>query len=164
MKKVHLLLLSFVCLCSLSAFANSPCDSEMPMQPQQTCAAPCEPQCPQTYVNPCPSECFLCTNKNMSTLFSQMNLSETQICTAMKIQDKYALEVLSLNERLECEEANLCQLKQSCAKRSEINKVKKTIKNLKKKRKEICKCYEKQFKALLSEPQKKAYNKYKKCK
>lgn len=164
MKKVYLLLLSFACLCSLSVLADSPCDSEMSVQPQKTCAAPCEPKCPETYVKPCSSECFLCTNKNMTQLFSQMNLSETQVCTAMKIQDKYELEVLSLNERIECEEANLCQLKKSCANRSEINKVKKTIKNLKKKRTEICKCYEKQFKALLSDQQKKAYNKYKKCK
>lgn len=175
MKKVYLLLLSFAFLCSLSSFANSPCDSEMKMQPKTQTSVPCQKPCqksskkpcekpsPQAYVKPCSSECFLCTNKNMKTLFTQMRLSDTQICTAMKIQDKYELEVLSLNERLECEETNLCQLKQSCAKRSQINKVKKTIKNLKKKRKEICKCYEKQFKALLSDQQKKAYRKYKKC-
>ena len=144
MKKVYLLLLSFAFLCSLSGFANSPCDSEMKMQPktqtsvpcqkpcQKPCNKPCEKPSPQAYVKPCSSECFLCTNKNMKTLFTQM-------------------------------QANLCQLKQSCAKRSQINKVKKTIKNLKKKRKEICKCYEKQFKALLSDQQKKAYRKYKKC-
>ena len=87
MKKVYLLLLSFAFLCSLSGFANSPCDSEMKMQPktqtsvpcQKPCNKPCEKPSPQAYVKPCSSECFLCTNKNMKTLFTQMRLSETQI-------------------------------------------------------------------------------------
>jgi len=100
----------------------------------------------------------------MNNLFRQMGLSETQICTAMKIQDKYELEVLSLNERIQCEEQSLNSLKSNCAKNSQLRKQKRTIKDLKKKRKEICKCYEKQFKALLSDQQKRAYNKYKKCK
>lgn len=172
MKKVYLLLLSFVCLGALVVYADSPCDSEMnaqpkakcgcPVQKQHTCQKPCQKPCLPACKQVCPSECFLCTNKNMDELFNCMNLSETQICTAMKIQDKYELEVLSLNERIQCEEQKVCALKKNCAKKSEIRKVNKTIKNLKKKRKEICKCYEKQFKALLSDPQKRAYNKYKK--
>ena len=48
------------------------------------------------------------------------------------------------------------------AKRSQLRKQNRTIKDLKKKRKEICKCYEKEFKTILSDPQRKAYNKYKK--
>ena len=185
MKKIQLLLLSLVCLCSLSAFADSPCTSQMqnyskanaypapckkPCQKasstpsQKQAPESCEPKCPQTYKNPCPSECFLCTNAKMNTLFKQMGLSETQICTAMKIQDKYELEVLSLNERIQCEEQNLNSLKSNCAKNSSLRKQKRIIKDLKKKRKEICKCYEKQFKALLSDQQKRAYKKYKKCK
>jgi len=177
MKKVYLLLLSFACLSSLISYADSPCSSETGVQTKPKCGCPVHKQMQTPCVKPvqkscqqpckktkpiCPSECFLCTNKNMDDLFDCMNLSETQICTAMKIQDKYELEVLSLNERIQCEEKKICALKSSCAKKSEIRKVKRTIKDLKKKRKEICKCYEKQFKALLSDQQKRAYKKYKK--
>lgn len=180
MKKIYFVFLSIACLCSLSAFAESPCDSEMPLQPKTSCsvpckkpcekpcqkqiAQPCEPKCPQTYKNPCSSECFLCTNVNSNSLFKQMGLSETQICTALKIQDKYALEVLSLNERIQCEEQKYASLNNKCSKWSERHKQKRLIKDLKKKRKEICKCYEKQFRAILSDSQWKSYKKYKKSK
>lgn len=166
MKKLYLLLLSFLCLCSLNAFANSPCDNEVNMQPQSRCEKPCpkqQTQCPQTYQRP-RSECFLCTEKNMSTLFSQLCLSNTQVCTAQKIQDKYDLEVYSLNDRIQCEEENLCRLKEQCASNCEIRKQKNLIKKLKKERKKICECYEHQFKTILSDKQKRNYNKYKKCK
>ncbi len=178
MKKTCLLLMSFVFLFTSAVFADSPCDNEMSAASnsnytapckkpckkscKKSCKKPCEPKCPQTY-NPCPSECFLCTNKNMNTLFSQIGLSETQICTAMKIQDKYELEVLSLNEKIHCEEQNMNSLKRNCATRSELRKQRNVIKKLKKERTKICKCYEKQFKALLSDQQKRAYRKYKKC-
>ncbi|MCD7780288.1 MAG: hypothetical protein LUH05_06405 [Candidatus Gastranaerophilales bacterium] len=173
MKKNCLLIMSFICFCALTVYADSPCDSEMTMKSnsnysssckkpcKKTYQNPCEPKCPQTYT-PCASECFLCTNKNMNTLFKQIGLSETQICTAEKIQDKYELEVLSLNEKIHCEEQNMNSLKRNCATRSELRKQKNVIKKLKKTRKEICKCYEKQFKALLSDQQKRAYRKYKK--
>ena len=181
MRKLNLLLMSFLCLCSLGAYATSHCDKTIPRgahysyvtPTQKTCQKPCtkvepikpcQPKCPQTYSNPCKSECFLCTNTNMMNLFKQMNLSETQICNAMKLQDKYEQEVYSLNERLECENANLCQLKQKCNKGRDYRETKKTIKELKKTRKEICKCYEDQFKSTLSADQKRAYRKYKKCK
>ena len=36
MKKLSILFLSFVCLSSLSVFANSPCDSEMAKRTYQT--------------------------------------------------------------------------------------------------------------------------------
>ena len=157
MKKLYVLFLSFICLCSLGCFADHNYSKTVPQQ--KNCPNPC----PQTYQQPT-TECFLCTNKPAYTLFKQMNLSETQICTAMKIQDKYALEVLSLNERIKCEEEALCRLKANCAKNSEIRKQNKLIKKLKKDRKEICKCYEKQFKSILSDQQKHSYNKYKKCK
>ena len=182
MKKLYLLILSFLCLCASSAFANSPCDSEMKSWSWQnwkmanhgncqkpckspckkSCQTPCESKCPQTYSNPCSTDAFLCTNQDINYLFTQMNLSETQKCTAMKIQDKYDQEVLSLNERIQCEEENMNSLKRNCAKRSQLRKQNRTIKDLKKKRKEICKCYEKEFKTILSDPQRKAYNKYKK--
>ncbi len=186
MKKLYVLILSVLCLCASSALANSPCDSEMKswgwhpwkMANKSNCQkpckkacsipcqtpAPCESQCPQTYTNPCAVDGFLCTNKDMNCLFRQMNISETQRCTAMKIQDKYEQEVMSLNERIECEENNINSLKRNCAKRSQLRKQNRVIKDLKKKRKEICKCYEKQFKAILSQPQIKEYNKYKKSK
>lgn len=166
MKKLYVLFLSFVCLCSLCAFADSPCDNEIKMQPKSSCEKPCprsQSQCPQTYQRP-RSECFLCTQKDMNTLFSQMCLSNTQICTAQKIQDKYDLEVYSLNDRIQCEEENLCQLEEQCASNSEIRKQKRLINKLKKERNKICKCYEYQFKTILSDKQKRNYNKYKKCK
>ena len=68
------------------------------------------------------------------------------------------------NEQIECECAKLNDLKANCAKYNDIRKQKNVIKKLKKTKKEICDCYEKQFKALLSDSQKKKYNKYKKCK
>lgn len=183
MKKLYLLFLSFICLCSLSAFADSPCDKEVKTMPstncqkpcakqykrtyqspcQKTCKKPCQEPCEKTYTPPCPSNKFLCTNADMNTLFKNMNLSSSQICNAEKIQSKYEQEVLSLNDRLQCEREKLCQLEQTCAKGSELRKQKRLIKKLEKKKKEICECYEKQFKATLSSIQQKAYRKYKKC-
>lgn len=177
MKKLYLLFLSFICLCSLSAFADSPCDKEIKKVPSTNCQKPCTKQYQRTYQTPCKKPCekpcpkaytpscnkFLCTNADMNTLFKNMNLSSTQVCNAQKIQSKYEQEVLSLNERLQCEREKLCQQEQTCAKGSEIRKQKRLIKKLEKKKKEICKCYEKQFKATLSSMQQKAYRKYKKC-
>ncbi len=170
MKKVYLLLLSFICLSTLICYADSPCDNEMNIQPKtkygypayKQQAIPCRKPCENNYRRTCPSECFLCTNKNTDELFRCMNLSETQICSAVKIQDKYELEVLSLNEKIQCEEEKICALKKNCAKKSEIRKVNRNIKDLKKERKKICKCYEKQFEAMLSNQQKRVYNKNKK--
>ena len=165
MKTLYLLLLSFICLSSLTAFAQDDCCKKQ-MTPAAPCEKqvqkPCETPCPQTSVTPCPDECFLCTNCKMNTLFRCMNLSSSQICNAHKIQEKYNQEVLSLNERLQCEKQKLCQLEKSCAKSSEIRKQKRLIKKLEKTKKEICKCYEQQFKATLSSQQIKAYNKNKK--
>lgn len=175
MKKLYLLFLSFICFCSLSAFADSPCDKEIQKAPSRNCQKPCTKQYQRTYQTPCQKPCekpcpkapscnkFLCTNADMNTLFKNMNLSSTQVCNAEKIQSKYEQEVLSLNERLQCEREKLCQLEQTCAKGSELRKQKRLIKKLEKKKKEICKCYEKQFKATLSSTQQKAYRKYKKC-
>lgn len=161
MKKICLLFMCIVCLCSLSSYA----DMSYATKTNTNCEKPCTPNpCQKSYQTPCPSSCFLCTSANMNTLFKQMKLCDTQICNAMKIQDKYVQEVLSLNERIECEKATLCRLEQNCAKGSEIRKQKRLIKKLEKKRKEICKCYEKQFKATLSSDQQRLYNKYKKCK
>ena len=171
MKKIYLLFLSFICLCSMSVFAESPCDSEIQVKKPTPCEKPCQKPCQKpctnpcekpAAANPCASDCFLCTNKNMNSLFNEMNLSETQMCTAMKIQEKYEQETLSLNERIQCEKQALCKLEQTCAKGSEIRKQKRLIKKLEKKKKEICKCYEEQFKAIISNDQKKIYNKCKK--
>lgn len=195
MRKIYPLVLCVLCLCSLSAYGASPCDSEMGAESnnyqqqyysnqysnqsnsyqspckkpcQKVQQTPCENPCP--VVNPCEttckppvqSDCFLCTNKNMSTLFSQMNLSETQLCTAAKIQDKYELEVLSINERIQCEKQNLYVMKQKCSKKSEERKQNRVIRRLEKDRKKICECYEDQFEAILSDQQRRAYRKAKK--
>lgn len=156
MKKIYLLLLTFVCLSGVNVYAASPCDGEMNVMPSRsTCTRPCEATPPA----PCTSENFLCTCKNMNALFRCIGLSETQICTATKIQDKYDTEVLSLNEKIKCEENKLSQLKKTCATGMDIRKQKNVIKKLKKERNKICKCYEKQFKALLSDMQIKKYKK-----
>ena len=156
MKKLNVLFMSFICLCTLSAFA----DNNFEYSNSQT--KNCQQECPQTMQRP-RSECFLCTNKNMCTLFTQMKLSNTQICAAEKIQDKYDLEVYSLNDRIKCEEEKLCKMEAKCCKASEIRKQKKSIKKLKNERKKICKCYEEQFMSILSSDQQKSYKKYKKC-
>ena len=162
MKKFYVLLMTFACLNVCNVFADSPCDKNMPQQTktmqQQNCEKPCDAPLP------CRSECFLCTNKNTEDLVNEVGLSDTQVCTTMKLQEKYEQEVLSINEQIECESARLNELKANCAKYSDIRKQKHTIKKLKKAKKEICECYEKQFKALLSNEQKNRYNKYKKCK
>ena len=157
MKKLYVLFLSFICLCSLCAFAEN--GFEYPSQKTQSS---CSQPCPSTMQRP-RSECFLCTKQNMCTLFSKMKLSNTQICTAQKIQDKYDLETYSINDRIKCEEEKLCEMKTKCYKANEIRKQKRLIKGLKKERKKICKCYEKQFKSILSSDQIKKYKKYKKC-
>lgn len=157
MKKFHLLFGALICFCCANVFAASPCDREMGMAkaPINNCQKPCEVT--QTPVS-C-SDNFLCTCKNMEELFDCIGLSETQICNAMKIQEKYELEVLSLNEQIKCEEEKLCSLKKSCGSKREMCKTKKRIKELKKERKRICKCYEKQFKSLMSSMQIKKYKK-----
>ncbi len=152
MKKISLLILTFVCFISMNAFADN-------------CKTPCPAPnpCPKkVYTRPCPKDTFLCTNKEKDELLKCLGLSETQMCTTEKIQDKYELETLSINERIKCEEQNLNHLKKQCASKGDMRKVKNTIKELKKERKEICKCYEKQFLAILSDEQRKAYKNYKK--
>lgn len=157
MKKIYLLFGVLICFCSTNVFAASPCDSEIGKANASSinCQKPCEvTQYPITY-----SDNFLCTCKNMEKLFNCIGLSETQKCNAIKIQEKYKLEVLSLNEQIKCEEDKLCSLKKSCTTKREICKTKKRIKELKKERKRICKCYEKQFKNLMSDMQIKKYKK-----
>lgn len=156
MKKINLLILSLFCLCSLAAFAthDNCCKEPQP-------APKCETPCPQTY-DSTSCDYFLCTDKNMNTIFSGMNLSNAQICNAQKIQEKYEQEVLSLEEKLECENAKLSELEESCASASEIRKQKNAIKELEKTKKKICECYESQFKATLSSDQERIYNKNKK--
>ncbi len=156
MKKISLLILSLFCLCSMSAFATHDNCCKKPQSVPK-----CEKPCPQTYTE---SDCdsFLCTEKNMNSVFSGMNLSNAQICNAKKIQEKYEQEVLSLEEKLECECAKLKELEECCANASEIRKQKNVIKELEKTKKKICECYENQFKATLSSDQERIYNKNKK--
>ena len=163
MKKIYLLL-SFIFLFTASAFAttncNSPCDCHKQTynstyQENTTSSDACN--CLNTLNN-----CFLCTKTNKDNLFKQMNLSSTQICAANKIQDKYEQEIYSLEERIKCEQENLCKLKSNCSKKSDIRRQKRKIKDLEKKRKEICKCYQEQFKSMISKEQYKIYKQYKK--
>ena len=156
MKKFYLLFGALICFCTTNVFAASPCNEEMGMAktPMTTCQKPCE-----VTQRPVCSENFLCTCKEITKLFDCIGLSETQKCNAMKIQEKYDLEVLSLNEQIKCEEDKLCSLKKTCASKREMCKTKKRIKELKKERKRICKCYEKQFKSLMSDMQIKKYKK-----
>ena len=164
MKKLFLLFICVVCLCSLSSFANSHYSNKNNYQQKTNCEKPCQQKpCEKNY-NTSSSNCFLCTNVNTNTLFKQINLCDTQICNAMKIQSKYEQEVLSINERINCEKEALCKLERNSCSGSEIRKQKRLIKKLEKKKKEICKCYEKQFKVTLSKDQERLYNKYKKCK
>ncbi len=165
MKKIGLLIFSII-LASLCAFAdcnqpNAPVREWYTISPQKSCEKPCDNPCEKKmYTRECPKDTFLCTGKEIDELFKCIGLSETQICNAKKLQDKYETEVLSLNERIKCENKNLSDLKRSCNKGSEYRKTKRTIKDLKKERKKICKCYEKQFKETLSDEQRHAYNKY----
>ncbi len=159
MKKYYLLLLAFICLCSLSVKADTPCCPEQ-SKPMPTCEKPCETRCPQPCVPTCDK--FLCTKVNLEHLGKCMNLSEAQLCNAHKIQEKYDQEVYSMKERIQCEKQKLCQLEKTCAKGSEIRKQKRLIKQLEKEVKKICDCYEKQFKATLSNQQIKEYNKHRK--
>lgn len=163
MKKISLLILTLICFCTISVQAEGQCNKTQTNTNEQ-CQKTCDDYEYENYNNACPPDGFLCTKANADTLFKQMNLSETQICTAMKIQDKYEEEVLSLNERLEYERTKLSQLKnQTCNNNSkDIKNTKNTIKRLERKKREICDCYEKQFKSILSDMQINAYNKYKK--
>lgn len=170
MKKLYLLLLS-LCLCSLSAYATHTdgcCKKPIPVKKtcekpcQKPCEKSCDKPCPQPCVTPCATDRFLCTKTNLDNLAKCMNLSSAQICNAHKIQEKYDQEVLSFRDRIQCEKQKLCQLEKTCTKGSDIRKQKRLIKRLEKEVKKICKCYEKQFKATLSKPQIKAYNKAKK--
>ena len=146
MKKIGIYIVCVALLASLQALADCGCPKE-------------ENICPQTYET---STCnkFLCTNSEMEDIFHETGLSDSQICTARKLQEKYELETLSVNDRLQYEENVLNEYLATCANNSDIREQKRKIKNLKKTRNDICKCYEKQFKVMLSTPQRKAYNKY----
>lgn len=145
MKKLGIYIVCVLLLASLEVLAMPGCVEEN--------------TCPQTYeTNPCSK--FLCTNSDIETVFDETGLSESQICTAKKLQEKYELETLSVNDRLMYEENVLNEYIQTCTKNSDIREQRKKIKDLKKTRNDICKCYEKQFKSMLSTPQRKAYNKY----
>ena len=148
-KKLFLLILSLICLCSLCVFAASnDCNKK----------AESKVSCPQTYEH-CLTECFLCTEKTMASAFSGMNMSSNQICNAKKLQEKYEQEVLSIEEKIQCEEEKLNELKRKCSSKSAIRKQKRYIKELKKTKKKICDCYQKEFKSTLSSDQERRYNK-----
>ena len=153
MKKISLLIVALFCWVSMSAFAEDDCKAPCPKP------APCEKK---MYTRPCPVENFLCTNKSKECLFDAAGLSDSQRCTANKIQDKYEVEVLSLNEKIKCEQERLNTMKRNCATKSEMRKQKKLIEELKKDRKDICKCYEAEFRDMLSSEQWSAYKKAKK--
>ncbi|MBQ9245101.1 hypothetical protein IJ182_02410 [bacterium] len=165
MKKIGLLFLSITVLSTMNVFAASNCN-DCPSKKQAYSAPyqkPCEKPCEKKmYTRPCPVDTFLCTGKDKDKMYKCLNLTDTQICTADKINDKYEIEVLSLNEKIKCENKRLYDLKQTCYDKKEYRKIKRNLKNLKKERKEICKCYEKQFKAILSNQQIREYRKYKK--
>ena len=178
MNKIKILVLALLCISTLNVYADVNCNktpvkktytySPLPAK-QNNCSKPaeksCDKPCPQpVYTRECPAETFLCTGKERTSLFKCMNLSETQICNAEKLQDKYETEVLSLNERIQCEKKKLYQMKKACTKGSEYRKTKREIRRLKKERNKICKCYEKQFKTTLSDQQIKEYKRYKKGK
>ena len=143
MKKFSLLLLSLICFCSLSTFAthDSCCENhnqtyKKVKQSNENCQKTymekqknCDTPCPVTSIN----SCFLCKDIDKNSLFQQMNLSSTQICTANKIHDKYEQEVYSLQERIVCEHQKLSKLKSDCAKKSVQRKQKRVIKRLEKK-------------------------------
>lgn len=146
--KIGVYFLCILLLSTLQAFADN-CETEN------------KNVCPQTYeTNSCNK--FLCTNSDIEEIFEQTGLSDSQICTARKLQEKYELETLSVNDRLNYEENVLNEYAATCAEGSDIRAQKRKIKNLKKTRNDICKCYEKQFKVILSQGQRKAYNKYRK--
>lgn len=151
MKKVGLLVLAIIVLCSLYAFAApDECCKKQKAEPKK------ETKCPQKSVD-CLDECFLCTEKNMKSVFSGMNLSSAQICNAQKIQEKYELEIYSLEEKIQCEMEKLTDLKKKCSSKFDLNKQRRVIKNLEKTKKKICNCYQEEFKATLSKEQEKIY-------
>lgn len=188
MKKIYYVFVLIAFVCGLNAFANAPCDNEQgytrsgascqkpcpkpytakkctnpcPVTQSNLCEKPCPNGCPEKVTPVCTGDNFLCTGKDKHSLYQCLNLSATQVCTAEKINDKYQLEVLSLNERLDCEYRNRGALKQNCTKRCDLRASKKVINDLKKERRKICECYEKEFKNILSEEQIKSYKKYKK--
>lgn len=118
----------------------------------------CAPECPQALKSDKCSR-FLCTDSEIEDVFNRTGLSAQQVCSASKLQEKYAQETLSINERINYEENILNEMKSSCSKNSEIREQKKKINNLEKKRKQICRCYENQFKTMLSPQQWKKYKK-----
>lgn len=141
MKKLAIFVLCTALLASLQVFAQTDCN-----------------ECPQTNTtNVCDK--FLCTNTDMEKVFDETGLSDSQICTARKLQEKYEQETLSVRDRLLYEENVLNEYNATCADKSDIRAQKKKIKKLNKTHKEICKCYDKQFKVMLSDAQRKAYNK-----
>jgi hypothetical protein len=91
MKKFCLLITALFCCVSMNTFAedncNAPCPKPAPCETPKP--APCEKK---MYTRPCPVETFLCTGKSKDCLFDASNLSESQLCTANKIQDKYEVE------------------------------------------------------------------------
>ena len=152
MKKTGIFILCAILIASMQAFADN-------------CSKDCDNTCPKE-VEMCPNNdlnnnnCFLCTNSDMEIVFKETGLSDSQICTARKLQEKYEQETLSVNDRLEYEENVLNEYNATCANKSDIRSQKKKINDLKKTKNDICKCYQKQFKVMLSDAQRKEYKKY----
>ena len=155
MKKIWIFIVCSLLLASLQAIGDANDTNCINSEKHQT-----ESTCPQTReTNKCNK--FLCTDSDMETIFDEIGLSDSQICTTMKIQEKYEQETISVNDRLLYEENVLNEYIATCADNRDKRNQKKKIKNLKKTRDEICKCYEQQFKTILSKGQKSAYSKYK---
>ena len=149
MKKFYAIICCLLCFISMSAFADCCSDKTKTIfenTPMETCQN--NPECN-----------FLCYCIKKCDLYKKLCMSETQKCRADKIQANYEFDTLSIREKIKCEEEVLSALMKKCACESEIKAQKKIIKALKKDLKKTCKCYDKEFKAMLSERQTKQYKK-----
>ncbi len=156
MKKLLAFIYCLFCFVSLMAFADC-CDDKHKTVFENTPIETCKdnPDCN-----------FLCYCIKKCDLYKKLCMSETQKCRADKIQYNYEFDTLSIREKIKCEEEALSILKKKCACESEVKAQKKKIKALKKDLKKTCKCYDKDFQAMLSESQTKQYKKLikEKCK
>lgn len=151
--------------CPLNSDSNCELNQTTQMTTSQT--SNCNSCCEQN--NNCdkffPNKCTFDTRREK--IYSQLCLSETQICQIQKLDDEYALRFRCYQEKINLKKQKLCELEKCSPSSCEVKELKNDIKQIKKSFRCERKEYEKRFLCLLSKSQQRDYkrikNEFHKC-
>ena len=172
MKKIlaSLTILNLLFISQVASLAACPLNSDSNCEQQnqiQTPTSKCDSCCKQS--NNCdkffPNKCTFDTRREK--IYSQLCLSETQICQIQKLDDEYALRFKCYQEKICIKKQKLCELEKCSPSSCEVKELKNDIKQLKKAFRCERKEYEERFLCLLSKSQQRDYkrikNEFHKC-